>query len=209
MRSALTGLLVATLDQPLARAASPRFLARVIRYGAAPVAFVVWWPAAPQVTAMRRPSNPTGDVISFSYETGWLDSVAAFQLNPAGVFYKRGIIESWGRGTQKMAELTRNAGLPRPEFLEVPGALIVRFRPSRYLAPHHVRRDLTVRQRTILVALGERGSLSLGEIQGMVPNDARRALQRDLAFLRDLALVEMHGWGRGSRWRLGGGGEGI
>lgn len=31
----------------------------------------------------------------------------------ADVFFKRGIIETWGRGTLKMAELTQQAGLPR------------------------------------------------------------------------------------------------
>ena len=34
----------------------------------------------------------------------------------ARVFYRRGIIESWGRGTIKMDELTTRAGLPRPEI---------------------------------------------------------------------------------------------
>ena len=56
----------------------------------------------------------------------------------ARVFYRRGIIESWGRGTIKMAELAEQAGLPRPEIEEIAGAVTVRFRPSRYVPPRRV-----------------------------------------------------------------------
>jgi ATP-dependent DNA helicase RecG len=48
----------------------------------------------------------------------------------AGVFYRRGIIETWGQGTLKMAAWAKEAGLPAPEILEIPGAVVVRFRPS-------------------------------------------------------------------------------
>jgi ATP-dependent DNA helicase RecG len=34
----------------------------------------------------------------------------------AHAFYRRGIIETRGRGTIRMAQLTEEAGLPRPEF---------------------------------------------------------------------------------------------
>ncbi|MCK6485232.1 MAG: putative DNA binding domain-containing protein [Phycisphaerae bacterium] len=34
----------------------------------------------------------------------------------ARVFFRCGVIESWGRGTLKMAELTQKAGLPRPQI---------------------------------------------------------------------------------------------
>ena len=45
----------------------------------------------------------------------------------ASVFYRRGIIETWGQGTLKMAAWTEEARLPKPEILEVPGAVVVRF----------------------------------------------------------------------------------
>ena len=53
----------------------------------------------------------------------------------ARVFYRRGIIENWGRGTIRMAELTEQAGLPRPEIEDSGGAVTVRFRPGRYIPP--------------------------------------------------------------------------
>ena len=46
----------------------------------------------------------------------------------ASVFYRRGIIETWGQGTLKMAAWAEEAGLPRPEILEIPGAVVVQFR---------------------------------------------------------------------------------
>ncbi|MCZ2154546.1 MAG: hypothetical protein LC114_11700 [Bryobacterales bacterium] len=48
----------------------------------------------------------------------------------AEAFYRRGLVERWGRGTQKIVELCVQAGHPEPEFIEQAGALGVRFLPS-------------------------------------------------------------------------------
>jgi ATP-dependent DNA helicase RecG len=45
------------------------------------------------------------------------------------VFYRRNIIESWGRGTIRMAELTEAAGLTATEIESSGGAVAVRFQP--------------------------------------------------------------------------------
>ena len=45
------------------------------------------------------------------------------------VFYRRGLIEQWGRGTNKIVALCVNAGLPKPEFGQQAGSVFVRFRP--------------------------------------------------------------------------------
>ena len=49
----------------------------------------------------------------------------------ARTFYRRGIIEDWGSGTLRMAELTNNAGLPVPEIEDDGGTVTVRFRRGR------------------------------------------------------------------------------
>ena len=49
----------------------------------------------------------------------------------ARTFYRRGIIEEWGSGTLKMADLTSRAGLPVPEIEDDDGTVTVRFRHSR------------------------------------------------------------------------------
>lgn len=120
----------------------------------------------------------------------------------ASVFFKRGIIESWGRGTLKMTQLTTEVGLPRPEFEEMAGALIVRFRPSRYLPPQRIGRDLTLQQQNLLALLATRGSMPLGRIVESLDTTERRSVQGDLQFLRSLDLVQGLGHGRGARWRL-------
>ena len=53
----------------------------------------------------------------------------------AGVFYRRGLIEQWGRGTQKIVDWCVAAGQPEPEFEEQAGAVVVRFLPSGYNPP--------------------------------------------------------------------------
>jgi len=46
------------------------------------------------------------------------------------VFYRRGLIEQWGRGTNRIVELTLKAGHPAPEFEEIAGSVVARFRPK-------------------------------------------------------------------------------
>jgi ATP-dependent DNA helicase RecG len=120
-------------------------------------------------------------------------------------FYRCGLIESWGRGTLKMAELTRQAGLVEPEFEVAAGEFFVRFRPARYVPPTRVGHDLSPLQRELLEALARLGPASLGLIKATLSNPpADRTLQENLALLRSLGLVEAAGRGRGARWRLAG-----
>lgn len=121
----------------------------------------------------------------------------------ADVFYRRGIIETWGRGTIKMAEMMGLAGLPRPEIEEISGAIIVRFRASRYQPPTRIGHDLTDRQRKILDVLASSGALRLGEILPLLKAGATtRALREDLYLLRRFKLVDFSGRTSGARWRL-------
>jgi ATP-dependent DNA helicase RecG len=121
----------------------------------------------------------------------------------ARVLFRRGIIESWGRGTIKMAELTASAGLPRPDIEDVGGCVTVRFRPSRYVPPQRVGRDVTERQRAILALLDQAGGvLALREIRAGLPSLAsERQVREDLTTLRTLGLAIPEGHGRGARWK--------
>ena len=119
----------------------------------------------------------------------------------ARVFYLRGIIEQWGRGTIKMRELTTGAGLPAPEIEEAGGCVTVRFRPGTYV-PRRVEREVTERQRTILTLLAEAGSgLALREIVQQLGNSSNWwQIRDDLGVLRALGLATVEGRGRGARW---------
>lgn len=48
----------------------------------------------------------------------------------ADVFFKAGMIEAWGRGTVKIMDECKKAGLPEPEFREEFGGLSVHFRKA-------------------------------------------------------------------------------
>lgn len=122
----------------------------------------------------------------------------------ARVLYRRGIIESWGRGTLKIAELTTQAGLPRPEIEDAGGCVTVRFRPSRYLPPQRVAHDLTERQRQVLALLdASRGGIALRDIRSALDGSPPEwEVKEDLALLKRLGLVETRGHGRGAHWLL-------
>lgn len=122
----------------------------------------------------------------------------------ARVLYRRGVIESWGRGTIKMAELTTQAGLPRPDIEESAGCVTVRFSPSRYVPPQRVARDLTERQQQVLAVLAaNQHGMSLSEIAAELSlAKTPWVVKADIGTLRTLGLVYGYGRGRGARWRL-------
>ncbi len=149
----------------------------------------------------------------------WSDGILPFGLKPedlrgphksrprnplvTGVFYRRGLVEEWGRGTQMIVDLCVRAGHPEPEFVEETGAFGVRFLPSGYIAPHRVAHDLTDRQREILHVLASKRFMALREIVAALqdpPSDRR--LREELLHLKRLGLTRQSGHGRGSTWAL-------
>ena len=119
----------------------------------------------------------------------------------ARVFHRRGIIESWGRGTQKIAELSEKAGLPRPEIEEGAGCVVVRFFPDRYIPPQKVAHDLTTRQQKVLEALSLGGRMAIRDVAAILGIE-NRPIRDDLALMKQLGLVANEGYGRGSYWFL-------
>jgi ATP-dependent DNA helicase RecG len=126
----------------------------------------------------------------------------------AEVFYRRGLVEQWGRGTQKIVEWCVAAGQPEPEFEERAGTVVVRFLPSGYHPPLTATHDLTDRQRQILLLLsnGERWRVR-DMLEKLSDRPASRTLRDDLQLLRSLGLVESGGRSVAARWWLRQGGE--
>ncbi len=121
----------------------------------------------------------------------------------ARTFYRRGIIEEWGRGTIRMADLTKSAGLPRPDIEERGDCVTVRFRHTNHSADRQLHVDLTEQQSAILHLLrhSER-PLALREIRSLLdqqPNERR--VREDLANLKAKLMTEVTGRGPGARWR--------
>ena len=128
----------------------------------------------------------------------------------ARTFYRRGIIEEWGRGTLRMAELATAAGLPRPEIEERADCVTVRFQRADYVPPGGSGDDVIKRQQAILELLdGAEDGLALREIvAGLVTDASDRQIKRALARLRDRGLAKSTGRGPGARWRRIRSGEG-
>lgn len=129
---------------------------------------------------------------------------ASLRWNPliAEVFFRRGLVELWGRGTLKMGELMEKAGLAMPDFEEQPGAVVVRFRPAHYTPPSRVTHDLSELQQDLLRVLADSG-MSRALIQRKLSvKAATSTVQRDLGILRTLGLIELRGRGRGAYWML-------
>lgn len=121
----------------------------------------------------------------------------------ARTFYRRGIIEEWGRGTLKMAELTVSAGLPYPQIEDVGGCVTVRFQNDRFARQHDENRAAE-REKTILTLL-ERAEdgLALRRICARLdPQIGERQVKRTLKALRDRGLATPIGRGQAARWIL-------
>jgi ATP-dependent DNA helicase RecG len=117
----------------------------------------------------------------------------------ARVFHRRGLIESWGRGTLKIAELAAKAGLPRPEIEEGGGCVVTRFRAGTAGRSGPDLGDLPVRQRRILQALAGNRRMATRQLAAELGVDTR-PIRRDLSTLKGLGLVENAGRGAGSVW---------
>ena len=122
----------------------------------------------------------------------------------ARTFYRRGIIEEWGRGTLRMAEVTASAGLPNPEIEDAGGCVTVRFRRGQNASlGRHDMDELTEQQQSILMLLDQAvQALPLREIRARLgPQTNVRRVREDLAVLKARQLTAPVGHGRGARWK--------
>ena len=120
----------------------------------------------------------------------------------ARTFYRRGIIEEWGRGTLKMAELATSAGLPRPEIEDAGGAVTVRFRHGQFVTQQRSGNDMIERQEAILALLDRADDgLALREICAqLAPHASERQgtpSEKDLGGVEQPRAGSVH-WSRSS-----------
>jgi ATP-dependent DNA helicase RecG len=172
----------------------------------------------------RSYSNPGGAVRIAIFDNRleiWNDGGLPFGLTPsdlkkdhlshprnpliASVLYYRGLIEKWGRGTQKIVSLCVQAGLPEPEFLEQHATVGVRFFPCEYVAPAQISHDFSERHRAILKILSKAkgAGMSLSEIsRELTLPPSNRTLREDCQYLKKLGLVALHAAGPRTKWFL-------
>lgn len=117
----------------------------------------------------------------------------------AEVLHRRGFIEAWGTGFNRMVDEVREAGLVVPLISTLPpdGFMVTFTRPGA--TPVAFRRGLSEDLSTLLDALYEVGSLTAAEAE-VTLGRPRRSIQRDLRELAARGLAELRGSTNKARW---------
>ena len=124
----------------------------------------------------------------------------------AEVFHRRGLIERWGRGTNKILAEAKRVGCPEPEFEEHAGAFVVRFLPSRALvrerSPAVSKESLHVaRQGQIIEMIRASGSVTNREVRTAL-EVSDETVRKILAAMVKQGLIVPFGKGRSLKYRL-------
>ena len=125
----------------------------------------------------------------------------------AKVFHDRGLIETWGTGTNKMIEECQRADIPEPEFRERSGGIVVIFRFKEPIGTSKSDKNkaiqMSARQKIILALIQKHGSMNIHQIMESLSNSpSQRMVRMDLDFLRKADLLELEGYGRSALWKI-------
>jgi ATP-dependent DNA helicase RecG len=129
---------------------------------------------------------------------------SSVQRNPhiAGIFFKAGYIEAWGRGISKIIEACQAAGLPEPIFEEYQEGLRVTFLKDIFTEEYLKELGLADRYVKALIYIKSNGSITNSEYQKLL-NVSKRTSTNDLQFLVDQNLILRTGTiGRGTHYKL-------
>ncbi|NLI55904.1 transcriptional regulator [bacterium] len=119
----------------------------------------------------------------------------------ADVFFKAGLIEEWGRGTIKIIDECKKAGLPEPEFKEEFGGFSIYFYKDIYTEENLRKMGLNDRQIKAIKFIKENGKISRKEYVSLVTISSRMA-NLDLADLVNKKLITPIGKGRAVEYVL-------
>lgn len=122
--------------------------------------------------------------------------------NIANVFYRRGMVEAWGRGTQRIVELCTRAGLPEPEFFEQAGSFVVRFLPKQRGRSVFKTNKLSPLDQEILQVLLS-GAMPAREIvKRLKDSPSARTVREHLTVLKKSGYINSDGSGPKTIWTL-------
>ncbi|MBT4328492.1 MAG: winged helix-turn-helix transcriptional regulator [Gammaproteobacteria bacterium] len=109
----------------------------------------------------------------------------------ANAFFRAGMIESWGRGIERIQQSCREAGLKLPEFSYQHSDLWVVF-------------HLGLSEKTsekILQAIRENEKVTISELSGLI-GVTTRSIERNIKKLQEDGVLERVGPARGGYWEL-------
>jgi len=122
----------------------------------------------------------------------------------ADVFYKAGLIEAWGRGTIKIIEECKKAGLPEPEFKEEFGGFLVYFYKDIFTEENLRKMGLNERQVKVVLYVKEKGKITNKEYQE-ITGIKKRQSSEDLKDLEEKGIFHKVGTtGKGTYYVLRG-----
>lgn len=119
----------------------------------------------------------------------------------ADVCFKGGFIDAWGRGTLKIINSCKEAGLPEPEFKEMDGGVLVTIFKDVYTEDQLKKLGLNERQFKAVIFLKENKSITNTEYQTLNNTSERTAL-RDLDQLVKMNLISKLGEKKGTYYQL-------
>jgi ATP-dependent DNA helicase RecG len=123
-----------------------------------------------------------------------LEKHASRPYNPdiANALFRSGYIESWGRGTIKIINECKKAGIPEPVFTYDSSDISVEFRKNIYNEKYLQSLNLNDRQVKAVLYVKEKGKITNSEYQTL--NDvSRETATRDLKELIDKQLIKPSG----------------
>lgn len=119
----------------------------------------------------------------------------------ASVFYRRGLIETWGRGTLKIASLMQSAGLQPPMLTDSGGAVIMTFVRPDYKMPEKMSEKKSKTSEKILAALRHNSKLTIADLATQL-RVTTRTIERTLKKLQDENRLSRIGHDKGGYWQV-------
>jgi len=132
---------------------------------------------------------------------------ASYPRNPiiADVFFKAGLIETWGRGTIKIIEECKKAGLPEPKFEMMSGGFSITFFKEKFSEYQLTQIGLNERQIKAIEYLKDNKFITNSIYQEICKTSERTAF-RDLEQMINQQILVKIGEKKGTKYSLNYGG---
>lgn len=119
----------------------------------------------------------------------------------AGVFFKGGLIEAWGRGTISIINECKKAGLPEPIFKSEFGGISVTLFKDKFTEKY--LREIGLNNRQInAVNYTKKNVFISNQVYQKICDTSDRTASRDLEFLTSLNIFKKIGEKKGTKYQL-------
>ena len=121
----------------------------------------------------------------------------------ADVCFKGGLIDSWGRGTIRIIDACKEAGLPEPELTERDGGFLVTLFKDRFAEEELKNLGLNERQIKAVLYVKEKGKITNSEYQEINEVSRRTATREFVELIDNFKILKQNGLsGAGSFYEL-------